>query len=161
MLHALTKPAAGFLAGALAVLIFHQGMVLVLQKLGLPLRGPPWNMAGNPSAFGMPVLLNQMFWGGLWGILFAYLHQALPGNMGWLKGIVFGMIFPMLFGSWLVVAAIKGQPLFSGAFVRGFDVLALRNGFLLNGIAFGIGLGILYPLLARAMPGSGSARSSE
>jgi hypothetical protein len=30
----------------------------------------------------------------------------------------------------------------------------LRNGILLNGIAFGLGLGILYPLLARMISGN-------
>ncbi len=74
--------------------------------------------------------------------------------MGWIKGLFFGMIFPMLIGSWLVVAMIKGQPLFAGAMAKGgFDIMALRNGFLLNGVAFGLGLGVLYPLVARMLPG--------
>ena len=152
MSSSLTKILAGFLAGALAILIFHQGMYAVMQMLQLPLQGKPWSTAPDAAAFGMPRLLNQMFWGGLWGILFAHLIHMLPGHMNWLKGFVFGMVFPMLLGSWLIVAAIKGQPLFSGAFAKGgFNILALRNGFLLNGLAFGVGLGVLYPLFARLM----------
>jgi hypothetical protein len=154
MPNTVSKITLGFLAGALGILIFHQGMYALMQQIGLPLQGKPWNMAAEPSAFGLPRLLNQMFWGGLWGVLFANLYHALPGGMGWLKGLLFGMVFPMLLGSWLIVAYIKGAPLFNGAFAKGgFNVLALRNGFLLNGVAFGLGLGLLYPLLARIISG--------
>lgn len=149
----LPRMAAGFIAGALAVLIFHQGMYLLLQLLGLPLRGAVWSLAADPAAFGLPRLANQMFWGGAWGVLFAMIYPSVPGGEGWLKGLVFGLVFPMLIGSWLVVALIKGQPLFSGAFAKGFNPLALRNGFLLNGVAYGIGLGLLYPVVARVLGG--------
>ena len=149
-----TKIVAGFIAGALAVLVFHQGMYVVMQYLGLPLRGAPWSMAADPAAYGMPRVLNQAFWGGLWGIVFAYLIDNMPFGPNWLRGFIFGMVFPMLLGSWVVVAMIKGQPMFSGAFGKdGFNILALRNGFLLNGLAFGIGLGLLYPMLAGMMSG--------
>jgi hypothetical protein len=150
-----TRIIAGFIAGFLAVLIFHQGMYVLIQqmlKMGYlgapPLGGTPWNMAADPAAYGMPRVLNQAFWGGLWGILFAYVIDVMPGpNV--LRGFIFGCIFPMLLGSWLVVAMIKGAPLFSGAMGKGgFNVMALRNGFLLNGVAFGIGLGLLYPIIA-------------
>ena len=74
--------------------------------------------------------------------------DVLPGpNV--LRGFIFGCVFPMLIGSWLVVALIKGLPIFSGAFAKGgFNIMALRNGFLLNGVGFGIGLGLLYPAIA-------------
>jgi hypothetical protein len=154
MSNTIAKIAAGFIAGALATLIFHQGMYALMQMAGLPLQGKPWNIAADPAAFGLPRLLNLTFWSGLWGVLFAYLYHSLPSGQGWLKGLTFGLVFPMLLGSWLVVAAIKGAPFFSGAFAKGgFNILALRNGFLLNGIAFGLGLGIIYPLLARMMSG--------
>jgi hypothetical protein len=144
---ALSKTVAGFIAGALATAIFHQGMYYLMQRGGLPLQGAPWNMAPNARAFGLPALANQMFWGGLWGVLFAFLYARLPTNMGSLKGVIFGVIFPLLLGSWLIVASIRGQPLLAD-FAKDWNVLRLRNGFLLNGIAFGLGLGLLYPLLA-------------
>jgi hypothetical protein len=160
MTNPIAKIAAGFIAGALATVIFHQGMYALMQMGGLPLQGKPWNMAPDAAAFGMPRLLNQMFWSGLWGILFAYLYHLLPSRMGWLKGLIFGVVFPMLLGSWVIVAAIKGAPLFSGAFAKGgFNVMALRNGFLLNGVAFGLGLGIIYPLLARMMSGGAHSKN--
>jgi hypothetical protein len=160
----MTKIIAGFLAGALAVLIFHQGMYLIMQNfLGIPLQGAPWRT--NPAAlwpelFGalkmsapsVPQILHQMIWGGLFGILFAFMLNSLPGGVSLIKGLVFGMVFPMLLGSWLIVAWVKSRPLMAGAFDKGgFNIMALRNGFLLNGVAFGLGLGILYPMLRRIM----------
>lgn len=149
----------GFVAGALAVLIFHQGMYVLIQqllKMGIlgapPLGGTPWNMGPDPAAFGLPRILNQAFWGGLWGILFAFLIDRMPGGIALIKGLIFGIVFPMLLGGWIFIALIKGVPMFSGAMAKGpFNIMALRNGFLLNGLAFGIGLGLLYPLIARTM----------
>ena len=152
MPNAVNKTIAGFIAGFLAVAIFHQGMYLLLKQTGVPLPGAPWNMAPFAGAYGMPTVVNQCFWGGLWGILFAFLVDRMPGGPSWLKGFIFGVIFPMLLGSWLIVALVKGQPIFSG-FLTDYNILRLRNGFLLNGVAFGLGLGLLYPLVARMMPG--------
>jgi hypothetical protein len=161
MPHSVSRTIAGFIAGFLAVVIFHQVMYLIIQN-GLPPprpAGTPWNMAANKDAYGMPFVINQALWGGLWGIAFAFLADRIPGP-GWLGGILFGMIGPMLLGSWLIVAMVKGTPLFAGAMAKGgFDITNLRNGFLLNGIAFGLGLGLLYPLIARFMPGSGYPRN--
>lgn len=134
----------GFMAGILAVLIFHQGMFAILHQAGY-IPATPWRMTPVPP-YGVPVLLNQMFWGGLWGALLAAVYDNLGSLPGWAKGLLFGMVGPMLLGSWLIVAVIKGTPLMSG-FFNNYNILSLRNGFLLNGIAFGLGLGILYPLL--------------
>jgi hypothetical protein len=144
---------AGLIAGALAVLLFHQGMYFALVQLGVPMTGKPWNLAPLPAAYGMPVVLNQMFWGGLWGILFAGLYHLLPTRMGWVKGLLFGMVFPMLLGSWIIVPLIKGGPLLSNV-MSDMNWMKLRPGFLLNGIGYGLGIGLLYPLLARAIGGN-------
>ena len=45
--------------------------------------------------------------------------------------------------------------MFSSAFAKGFDIMRLRTPFLLNGVAFGLGLGIIYPLLAGLLGRSG------
>lgn len=151
-----TKVVGGFIAGALAVLVFHQGMYVILQQIGLPLRGSPFNMAANKEAFGMPFLFNSMFWGGLWGIVFAYTINLLPGP-NWLRGFVFGCLGPILIGGWLLVAFFKGTPYFGGAFGKdGFNILAWRNTFFLNAVGFGIGLGLLYPWLASLLGGRAS-----
>ena len=65
---------------------------------------------------------------------------------------MFGCIFPMLIGSWLVVSLLKGQPVLAGVLTDG-NIWRLRPGFLINGVAFGLGLGLIYPLLAGLMGG--------
>lgn len=144
------KTIAGFVGGLIGVLVFHQLMYLALQQSGITLPGRPWNMSPSPAAYGLPVVVNQAFWGGVWGVVFALLYSRLPPRNAILKGIVFGMVFPMLLGSWLLVALVKGQPVLSGLFVDG-NVMRLRAGFLLNGIAFGAGLGLVYPLVLRLL----------
>jgi hypothetical protein len=145
-----SRAIAGFIAGALAVLVFHQGMYFVMKMAGLPLQGVPWNMKPLNAANPVPILLNQMFWGGLWGVLFAFVYHALPTKPAWSKGFIFGLMFPMLLGSWVIVAGIKGQPMFADL-GSDWNPMRLRNGFLLNGLALGVGLGVLYPLLARML----------
>lgn len=152
----LTRILAGFIAGALATLIFHQGMYLILKQIGLPLQGTAWNMAPVASAYGLPNLVNLMFWSGLWGILFALMFERLPGGSSTLKGFIFGCVFPLLLGSWIVVSLIKGRPVFNGL-LSDWKFLKLRTGFLLNGVAFGVGLGLIYPPLARLFGERGEA----
>lgn len=138
------KAAQGFAAGALAVLIFHQSMYFVLSQFNL-VQNLPWRMNPIPP-FGVPSLINQMFWGGLWGVLYAVaVARWIPGAL-WIGGLVFGLVFPMTLGSWLIVPLIKSQPLLSGYFIH-HDPLRLLSGFLLNGIAYGLGLGIIYSTL--------------
>jgi hypothetical protein len=48
-------------------------------------------MKGVPP-FGVPTVINGMFWGGLWGALFALIWERLPGSFLWVKGAVYGMI---------------------------------------------------------------------
>ncbi len=143
----LTKSIAGFLAGALAVLVFHQGMYWLLKSSGVTLAGLPWNMAPAKEAYGLPTLANQMFWGGLWGVAYAFVRRWLPVRPNWLKGFLFGAVFTMLLGSWVVVSWIKGRPLFNG-FLADLQLMRLYTGFMLNGVAFGIGLGIIYGFLS-------------
>ena len=145
MSNPLGRTVAGFITGALAVAIFHQGMYVLLARLGIPLQGVPWDLRPDAGANGLPRLVNLMFWGGLWGIGFAWLAGRLPGPT-WLRGMLFGLIGPLLIGSWLVVALIKGRPVFNGFFAD-WSLLRLRTGFLLNCIAFGLGLGLLHPLV--------------
>jgi hypothetical protein len=93
---------------------------------------PPWHVPG---------IVNLMFWGGLWGVLYALVADKLPGGASWLKGAIFGIIGPILIGSWLVGAFLKGQPLLAGLqpnrWIAG----------LLIGIGFGVALGLVYDML--------------
>jgi hypothetical protein len=99
--------ALGFIAGALAVVTFHQVMVLILSSVGL-IQSRVYAMRGVPP-FGVPTILNQMFWGGLWGLLFAAVGDTLPRWPLLLLGFSFGVLGPVL-ASWFVVAPLQGHP---------------------------------------------------
>lgn len=131
--------ALGFLAGALAVPLFHQVMVLILHLAG-QVPNFPWSTRPVPP-FNVPQLLNQMFWGGLWGALFALVVEAMPGRNLWLKGMIFGLLGPWLIGNGLLVPLIKGGPL-----LFGFSPPRMIIGALI-GTAFGLGLALIYGLL--------------
>lgn len=98
--------AYGFVAGALSVLVFHQGMVLILWLLG---QTPnfPWNIRGSVPPLGIPPIVNQMFWGGLWGVGFAAIGHLIPIANTAARGAVYGLAGPFLLGGGLLVPLIK------------------------------------------------------
>ena len=104
----------GFLAGALAVLVFHQLTILALNNFRL---NTVWQLAATVPPFGVPRLVNQMFWGGMWGIVLAVIAPLLPRGIGfYIAGFLFGAIVLSL-ASWYLVPFIKslfGQKLRSG-----------------------------------------------
>lgn len=123
--------ALGFVAGAIAVVVVHQVMIIVLTQLGI-IQGMPYSMRPVPP-FGVPTILNHMFWGGLWGMVFAAILDRLPDH--WplvLVGLAFGILGPVLVG-WFVVAPIKGLPV-----AAGWNPARMLNSILING-PFAIG----------------------
>ena len=139
----------GFLAGALAVAVFHQGMVVVLSQVGL-IQSQVYAMRGVPP-FGVPTIVNQMFWGGLWGLLFAALADRLPPWPLLLLGFGFGVLGPVL-ASWFVVAPLKGNPIAAGWVPQRMLASILING------CWGIGLALLYAGLRRWASGLRQAK---
>ena len=101
---------AGFVAGFLGVLIFHQLMLGLLHLIGLT-AGQPYSMRLIPP-LGIPAFLSAAFWGGVWGIVLAFLLRALrPPDL--LFGTVFGALVLTLV-AFTLVATLKGQPPFAG-----------------------------------------------
>ena len=98
----------GFVAGALAVLIFHQGAVALLNSLGIIPRGPYSMQPTRP--LGVPQVWSITFWGGVWGIILALALARLHGARLVFAATVFGVIFPTLV-AWFVVAPLRGQPI--------------------------------------------------
>jgi hypothetical protein len=92
----------GFVAGALSVLIFHQPTIWGLTQLGL-LNGNIYQM-GAYGPLGVPQIVNQAFWGGLWGILFVLLWDRQSWGT---RGSLFGMVFG-LFAGLIVWGALQG-----------------------------------------------------
>lgn len=129
----------GFAAGALAVLVFHQGMVLALHLLKF-LPNFPWSMRPIPP-LGVPAIVNSMFWGGLWGVGYALVGARLPLSSDLARGGVYGLLGPWLLGNGLLMPLIKGGPL-----LFGFQPQRMIIGALI-GLAFGVGLAVFLRVL--------------
>jgi len=130
----------GFIAGALAVVVFHQVMVFILSTVGL-IQSQVYAMRGVPP-FGVPTIVSQMFWGGVWGMLFAAVTDMLPPWPLLLLGFTFGVLGPVLV-SWFVVAPLKGTPI-----AAGWVPQRMLAGILINGF-WGIGVALIYAGLRR------------
>jgi cytochrome c biogenesis protein CcdA len=129
----------GFAAGALAVLIFHQGMVLILHLLG-QVPNFPWSLRANP--WGVPQILSSMFWGGVWGVLFAFVIGRLPYHWPlWIKGVALGLVLHVILGNWIVLALARGQAMFAGGQPPRMLISALI------GTSFGLGWALIHAAL--------------
>jgi hypothetical protein len=145
----LWRPVAGFIAGFLGVLIFHQLMLGLLHLIGLT-ASQPYALRPIPP-LGIPAVLSAAFWGGVWGIVFAMVHQRFPrGSAYWVAAFLFGAVFPTLVG-WFIVQPIKGMP--AG---NGWQPAGMLTGFLVNG-AWGLGTAFILsrlPGISRTSRGS-------
>ena len=101
----------GFLAGAAAVLLFHQSALTLLHSLQLA-RSAPFSFTPT-KPFGVPLLWSLAFWGGVWGVVFAAALARLDGARLMVAATVLGAIAPTLV-AWFVVAPLKGQPVAAG-----------------------------------------------
>jgi hypothetical protein len=128
----------GFVAGALAVVVFHQLMVLVLHLMG---QAPnfPWSFRPIPP-WAVPAIINQMFWGGLWGAAFAAIGAMIPLSSDLGRGVVFGLLGPWLLGNGILVPLFK-----SGTLLWGFNPQNMWRGALI-GAVFGLGIAVFMRL---------------
>jgi len=135
----------GFAAGALSVLVFHQGALAVLHAAGIT---PATAFSLEPtSPLGVPRLFSAAFWGGVWGLAFVTSDRRLPRKpSSVLTGALFGAVAPTLV-AWLVVAPVKGQPLAAGGNPR-----AMLTGVVVNA-AWGAGTALLLWLWHRVTEG--------
>jgi hypothetical protein len=131
---------AGFIFGALAVLVFHQGAWALLHAIGFTDRAAFPMQPTEP--FALPQVWSATLWGGLWGVLLAAAVHQLEGARLLLAATLFGLVLPTL-AAWFIVAAIKGQPL-----AAGLDPKAMMLGPIVNG-AWGLGTGLGLVALAR------------
>lgn len=138
----LTRVGAGFIAGALAVLTFHQGMLALLHAAGVT-PAAPYNMAPTPP-LGVPQVLSSAFWGGVWGVVFATLvWSGRDSRRDWIAAVLFGAIALTLV-AWFVVAPLKQRPLAGGGVPA-----AMLTGILVNA-AWGVGTMVVLVLFMRA-----------
>jgi hypothetical protein len=127
-----------FLAGALAVPLFHQVVILVMKVAGF-LDRTPYSFAPT-RPFGVPELISLSFWGGVWGVILMLVVSRLRGPQFWIVATIFGAIAPTLVAGF-VVAPLKGMP--SGGSPR----MAVA-GLLING-AWGLGTAALARIMER------------
>lgn len=136
MWSASTRALLGFIAAAISVLTFHQGMVAALHAMQLT---PFTAYRATPvPPFGVPLVVDLCFWGGVYGIVFGLL---LPGFTWptWLCGIILGIVAALV--AMFVVAPIKG-----GAVAYGGHPLPIVLSLLINGF-WGLGVGLILPMM--------------
>lgn len=127
----------GFFAGFVSTLLFHQGAMWLLNQATGAGRAV-WSMQAVPP-LGVPSVISLAFWGGLWGIAFAYALRGQRGVGYWLLAIVAGAVLPSLVAL-LVVFPLKGM-----AFAAGGDPRIWIAALTVNG-AWGLGVGLLLKL---------------
>lgn len=124
-----------FLAGAIAVPIFHQGMLAILNASGIVERAPFSMQPTEP--FAVPQIISISFWGGVWGILmYLVVRNVASVPRWWIFALLFGTLATTLVAGF-VVAPLKGQPIAGGG-----DPRFAMIGLLVNG-AWALGTAIL------------------
>ncbi len=138
---------AGFIAGALGVLLGHQPMLALLNAQHF-VNAHAYS-ARPTGPLHVPQIVSTCFWSGLWGVVFAWAQRRFPrGPAYWLLAFAFGAALPTLV-AWLVVPPLKGLP------IRGFDIHRILVGVVVNGA-----WGLATALVLRAMlQGAGPARA--
>jgi len=86
--------------------------------------------------FGVPVIVSNCFWAGLYGAVFGLLFPRFTWP-SWLCGLLLGLIAALV--GWFIVAPLKGVPI-AGGWV---PVVMLRS-IAINGF-WGIGVGLILP----------------
>ncbi len=127
----LSRFSLAFVAGFVAVLVFHQGMLTFLHAFGITPASPFPMQPTQP--FSLPAVWSLSFWGGIWGLMFAIFDRFFPRGAGyWIWAILFGAIGPTLV-AWFIVYPMKGLPR-----AAGWKPLSMLTGLLVNG-AWGLG----------------------
>ncbi len=100
----------GLVAGAISVLIFHQGAIALLNLVQSG-HHPLYSTTATP--WGIPQIWSQVFWGALWGVVFAAFFMGLWGGALLVAGALFGA-FVLSAVAWFVVDPIKGLSIAAG-----------------------------------------------
>ncbi|GAA5266211.1 hypothetical protein ACOSOMT5_P2638 [Acidiphilium sp. MT5] len=131
----------GFVAAVLSVLTFHQGMWAVLHGAGMM---PPAYQLTKVPPLGVPLLVDLCFWGGVWGAGFGLILSSVTGRSPlWVLGLALGVAAALV--GMFVVPTLKGHA------PSGLPPLGVwERSLLING-SWGLGVGIILPLLLQAV----------
>ena len=136
MWSAATRALFGFIAAAISVLTFHQGMIALLHDLGAsPYAAYQWSPM---PPWGVPLVLDLCFWGGLYGLVFGLLLPRFTWP-AWLCGMLLGFTATLV--GMFIVAPIKGGPIANGWHAWPIALSLLINGF------WGLGVGLILPVM--------------
>lgn len=136
----LTALVMAFIAGVVAVPVFHQILLGLLHMAGI-VPFAPFNWAPT-KPFGVPDIVSISFWGGVWGVVFALtVRRWFTGVAYWIASAVIGGVALTLVFMFVVWPLKIGglPPDMIGLFIIGF---------LLNA-AWGIGWALFLMLLER------------
>tara|TARA_A100001391_G_scaffold98619_1_gene65427 strand:- start:4394 stop:4819 length:426 start_codon:yes stop_codon:yes gene_type:complete len=128
-----------FAAGALATLVFHQGLLALLHFSGVT-PAAAYNWSSTPL-LGVPAVLSLAFWGGVWALPLWWLVRYKPARLFWWVSLLFGAIAPTVVAM-LLVFPLKGLPV---------SAVTWAGGFLLNA-AWGLGTALFMGPVFRCYP---------
>jgi hypothetical protein len=135
-----------FVAGFIAVLIFHQGVLALLYTVSFTTFAPFPTTPTQP--FGIPQFLSFAFWGGIWGLVWAATTlRWQAGKNYWLVALLFGSL-ALTSVALFIVAPLKGQ-----AIAGGWQSTVMVTGLLVNG-AWGVGTALLFRWFTRKQSSS-------
>lgn len=103
----------GFVAGAIAFVVVHELIALWLASAGHSVR-TPWSLETS-ALTGLPQIVNDLVWGGIWGVVFALILGNVPHGPMTLRGAVLGLAVVALIGVLVLVPLVKGEALFLNA----------------------------------------------
>jgi hypothetical protein len=124
----------GFIAGAIATVTVHELISYALLQQGLFGR-VPWSLdpvaVGPLADLGIPQIASDMFWGGIWGAIFALIWGDPPQGALSFKGAALGIVGPAIIGVFTLVPLLTSKfPLFFGGEVDMiWPVLVILAGF--------------------------------
>jgi hypothetical protein len=127
-----------FIAGFVATLVFHQGLLGLLHLAGISPMAP-FNLAAT-KPLGVPQVVSLAFWGGVWAIALGPLLAKFTGARWWWAWVVAGAIGPSAVALF-VVFPLKGLPM-----AGGWDPKLIVGALLLNG-AWGLGCAVVLRLM--------------
>lgn len=134
----LTFALTAFLAGCIAVAIFHQGVVAAFNAAGImPAGFQPWSFDPVPP-FGVPTVISKAFWGGVWAVPLGLLLRNQTGPTYWVGWTVLGGVALSLVAI-SIVPALKGQP--APVFMERFPIYVAINA------AWGLGTAMILRML--------------
>ncbi len=110
-----------FIAGVLAVPIFHQILLLIFYVTGI-VPFAPFDFSPT-KPFGVPSVISISFWGGVWGVIFGLtLPRWFSGTAYWVAAAVIGgvaLTLVFMFVVWPIkIGGLPPDPV--GLFIIGF-----------------------------------------